>query len=198
MCVLSPSIRGLKALLHLCETYCKEWDMGLNAKKSKNLYFGKRTTITHDVVINGSRIEWVDEWSYLGVVLKSSKQFDCSVTDRVKKFYRCANSILRIDGRSNDMVMLHLLETHCVPLLTYAIEVVEIMNRDERRQLRVAYNSLFRKLFGYRWSQSVTNLQAFLSRPTWEELVDRRRNNFHTCLTIDGGDCLARYMITST
>ena len=180
MCVLSPSIRGLKALLHLCETYCKEWDMGLNAKKSKNLYFGKRTTITHDVVINGSRIEWVDEWSYLGVVLKSSKQFDCSVTDRVKKFYRCANSILRIDGRSNDMVMLHLLETHCVPLLTYAIEVVEIMNRDERRQLRVAYNSLFRKLFGYRWSQSVTNLQAFLSRPTWEELVDRRRNNFHT------------------
>ncbi len=66
--------------------------------------------------------------------------------------------------------MLHLIETHCVPLLTYAIEVIHVADRDERRQLRVAYNSVFRKLFNYRWSESVTALQHFLGRPTWEEL----------------------------
>ena len=64
-------------------------------------------------------------------------------------------------------------------LLTYAIEVTHVSNRDERRQLRVAYNSLFRKLFNYRWSESVTALQAFLKRPTWEQLVDKRRNSFY-------------------
>ena len=74
--------------------------------------------------------------------------------------------------------MLHLLETHCVPILTYAIEVIHVSNRDERRQLRVAYNSLFRKIFQYRWSESVTALQAFLERPTWEQLTERRRKNF--------------------
>ena len=112
------------------------------------------------------------------------------------KFYRCANAILQMDGRSNDMVMLRLIETHCIPLLTYAIEVVHVINRDERRQLRVrvAYNSIFRKIFDYRWSQSVTDLQHFLSRPTWEELVERRKNCFFARL-INGGDSLAYHTL---
>ena len=147
-------------------------------------------------MLNGKKIEWATEWPYLGVTLKSAKTFDCSVTDRIKKFYRCANSILRIDGRSNNMVMLHLIETHCVPLLTYAIEVVHVVNRDERRPLRVAYNSVFRKIFGYRWSESVSNLQSFLSRPTWEELVDSRKNRFHSRLLNCDADSLPRLMIS--
>ena len=113
-----------------------------------------------------------------GITLKSGKAFGCSVTDRVRKFYRCANAILRIDGHSNEMVMLQLLETHCVPILTYAIEVVKVHNRDERRQLRVAYNSIFRKLFEYRRYESVRRLQSFLNKPTWEELIERRRYTF--------------------
>ena len=36
---------------------------------------------------------------------RSSKSFNCSVSDRIKKFYRCANAIFRIDGRSNDIVI---------------------------------------------------------------------------------------------
>ena len=86
--------------------YCLEWDIALNAKKSKNLYFGKRTDIAHDIVLNGNAIEWVNEWVYLGVTLRSAKNFDCSVKERVKKFFRCANAIFRIDGKSNDIVML--------------------------------------------------------------------------------------------
>ena len=65
-----------------------------------------------------------------------------------------------------------------MPILTYAIEIVHVTNRDERRSLRVAYNSLFRKLFAYRSYESVTNLQHFLGRKTWEELVDSRTSGF--------------------
>ena len=88
-------------------------------------------------------MEWFDQCKYLGVILKRGKAFGCSVEEKVEKFYRCLNSILRIDGRSTDIVMLRILETHCVPLLTYVIEVKHVSNRDERRQLRVAYNSIF-------------------------------------------------------
>ena len=182
MAILAPSIRGLQSLLEICGEYCAEWDICLNAKKSKNLYFGKRIEILH-VTLNGKTIDWVDEWIYLGVSLKSAKSFDCSIKEKVKKFYRCANSIFRIDGKSNDTVMLHLLETHCVPILTYAIEVIHVSNRDERRQLRVAYNFLFRKIFQYRWSESVTALQAFLERPTWEQLTEFK-NRIHRHLHI--------------
>ena len=192
MAILAPSIRGLSSLLAICSAYCAEWDIGLNAKKSKAMYFGKRVEALHNISLDGKPIEWVEEWVYLGVSLKSGKSFGCSVTERIKKFYRCANAIFRIDGRGNDMAMLRLVETHCVPLLTYAIEIVHVANRDDRRQLRVAYNSLFRKIFKYRYRESVTALQEFLDRPTWEQLVEKRRSGFVDRLASTSGLSLAK------
>ena len=159
------------------------------------MYFGKTLDIRHEIMLHGKAVEWVAEWTYLGVRLKCAKRFDCCVKERIKKFYRCANSILRIDGKSNDMVMLRLLESHCVPILTYAIEIVHVSNRDERRQLRVAYNCLFRKLFSYKWTESVSALQAFLGRPTWEQLVESRREKFLKRVRESGPHSLSRQFI---
>ena len=58
------------------------------------------------------------------------------------------------------------------------ISVIHVADRDERRKLRVAYNSIFRRVFGYRDWESVTNLQHALNRPTWEELIDKRTAKF--------------------
>ena len=101
------------------------------------------------------------------------------IDEKVKSFYRCANGILRIDGRSSETVMLQLLETHCLSILTYAIEVTHVANCDERRRLRVAYNSLFCRVFNYRNWESVTDLQHALHRPTWEELIEKRQRVFY-------------------
>ena len=76
------------------------------------------------------------------------------------------------------MVLLNLIEAHCVPILAYGIETIVVADRDERRSLRVAYNSIFRKIFGYRHFESVTNLQHSLRRHTWEELVEARQTSF--------------------
>ena len=152
----------------------------LNPKKTKNLYFGKRTEINFKPTLNASPIPFESEWKYLGVVLRSGSCFGCSVIERVKSFYRSLNSILRVEGRSDDMVLLRLIESHCVPILSFAIELTHVANRDERRSLRVAYNSIFRKLFGYRYFESVTNLQHALGRPTWEELIERRKSGFES------------------
>ena len=167
MAILAPFIKALKHLLDICGEYCLEWDICLNAGKYKLLYFGKPVNVSFAITLDGNKVEWASEWSYLGVTLKSGKVFSCSVKERIKKFYRCANAIFRIEGYSNDTVMLHLIESHCVPLLTYAIEIVHVSNRDERRQLRVGYNSIFRKIFGYRWTESVTALRGFLDTPRW-------------------------------
>ena len=103
--------------------------------------------------------------------------------ERVKKFYRCANAIFRIDGRSDDLTMLHLVEAHCVPILTYAIEIAHISDARERSKIRAAYNFLFRKIFGYRRIESVTELQLSLGRPRWELLVDKMRVGFYERLS---------------
>ena len=155
-----------------------EWDILLNAKKSKNLFFGKGSVPNHELRLNNEPIPWVDEWIYLGVKLKSGPSFGCCVKETISKFYRALNSILRVEGRSDDMVMLRLLEAHCIPILTYAIEIVHVKDRDCRRKLRVAYNSVYRKMFGYSYRESVTELQHCLNRPTWEELLDKRKAAF--------------------
>ena len=176
--LLAPSVKGLQKLLNLCQKFCEEWDICLNPKKTKNLFFGKGSAPSHSMEINGNKIDWVDSADYLGLTLKSGTEFDCCVKAKISKFYRSLNSILRIEGRSDDFVMLRLLEAHCVPILTYGIEVLYVKNPDVRRQLRVAYNSVFRKIFGYTKRQSVTDLQHTLNRLTWEELTEKRKTKF--------------------
>ena len=154
--------------------------------------FGRKVNINVSITLNGMAVEWVTEWRYLGVILKSGTRFGCTVRERVKSFYRSLNSILRIEGRSEDMILLQLIETHCVPILSYAIEVIHVSDRDEKRSLRVAYNTIFRKLFGYRVFESVTNLQHSLSRPTWEEMVEKRQAGFLTRARLCDNDSLVR------
>ena len=144
------------------------------------MYFGKKAEVNFILKLNGTPVQWVQEWKYLGVTLKQGKVFNCAIRDTVKKFYRSLNAILRVEGRSDDMILLQLLESHCVPMLTYAAETVHVSDRDDKRSLRVAYNSIFRRIFGYRQFESVTNLQHAMGRQTWEELVDMRQSKFLT------------------
>ena len=140
--------------------------------------FGRRQANLCKLKLNGSEIEWTESWPYLGITLRSGPKFGCCISEKIRKFYRAANGIFRIEGRSNDILTLRLVESHCIPILTYGIEVIHVADQDTRRQLRVAYNSVFRRIFSYRPWQSVQELQSFLSRPTWEELLESRTRKF--------------------
>ena len=148
-------------------------------KKTKNIFFGSKNSPSHCVTLNSTKIQWEDKCKYLGVTLVSGRSFGCCTKESTGKFYRALNSILRIEGRSDDIVMLQLLESHCIPILTYATEVIHVNDPNERRQLRVSYNAVYRKMFGYSYRESVTLLQHSLARPTWEELLERRKAGFH-------------------
>ena len=142
--------------------------------------------------VRWTEAQWVTHWKYLGVTLVQGSRFGCCIDATLKKFYRSANAILRVDGRSDDIVMLRLLETHCLSVLSYAIEVIEIADRKQKSKMRVAYNSMFRNLFGYSWRESVTELQHALGRPTWEELVSIRTENFKSKIQLFPWDSLVR------
>ena len=133
---------------------------------------------SHSVCINNTPIPWVESWDYLGVTVKSGDRFSCCIKDKLCSFYRALNTIIQTDGRPDELVLLRLLEAHCLPILTYGIEIIHVINRDDRRQLRVAYNSIFRCLFHYSYNESVTALQHALNRPTWEELLEKRQYKF--------------------
>ena len=97
--------------------------------------FGRGIKTTFNVKIDNVPIPWVDSWKYLGVTLKSGPRFGCCVKEKIASFYRSINAILRIDGQADELVRLRLLEAHCLPILTYGIEIIHVSNRDDRRQL---------------------------------------------------------------
>ena len=126
------------------------------------MFFGKGTAPTYQLNLDGMAIPWENKWKYLGVMLKSGPSFGCCMLETLSKFYRALNAIVRVEGRSEDMVMLRLLEVHCIPILTFTVEVVQDVN--DRRKLRVAYNSVF-------WKPLWVMLCHFLS-PWCRELQD--------------------------
>ena len=59
MAFIAPSLRGLQKLLFMTKEDCVAWDIMLNAKKSKNMFFGKRYRLA-PLQLNGKDIEWVE------------------------------------------------------------------------------------------------------------------------------------------
>ena len=192
LAIIAPSLKSRQKLLSICEEYCLNWDIKLNAKKTKNVWFGKGLAPSFHLKLNGTPIEWTTKWKYLGVTLLHGPRFGCCPNETLGKFYRALNFILRVDGRSDDMVMLRLLESHCTSILSYGIEVLHVADRRQRSKMRVAYNSVFRKLFNYSWRESVTDLQHALGRPTWEELISKRQTNFKAKFADFPADSLIR------
>jgi hypothetical protein len=146
------------------------------------MFFGKDARICSPVTLDNLTLSLVEVWPYLGVDVSSGPCFSCSIKSKLSKFYRSVNSILRVDGLCNGMALLRLIESHSLPILTYAIEIVHVRDAAERRQLRVAYNCIFRRIFHMRKFDSVSELQTLLNKPTWEQLVDKRVQSFNASL----------------
>ena len=64
MVVLSPSLKGLQTLLDLCQSYCADWDIMLNGKKTKNMFFGKGIAPSYTSNLDSQQIPWVNQWKY--------------------------------------------------------------------------------------------------------------------------------------
>ena len=140
-----------------------------------NLSFGKGSTPSHQLTLNSAPIEWVEKWKYLGVTLLHGRHFSCCADETVLKYYRAVNSVLRVDGRSDDIVMFRLIEAHCVPILSYAIEVVNITDRRQMSRMRAAYNSVFRKLFNYSMIFLVWNIiWGHNSKSFWDNWIPKK------------------------
>ena len=193
LCLIAPTRSAMQAMLDICQQYCSESCLAFNVKKSKILFFGKAKTDQIQILtLNNKPLEFVSQWKYLGVTLVHGPRFGCCIEETLCKFYRALNSILRINGRSDDLVMLRLIESHCISILSYAIEVLRVADRKQRSKMRVSYNSAFRKLFNYSWRESVTNLQHSLGRLTWEELIEKRKNKFMSKIALFPADSLTR------
>ncbi len=102
-------------------------DVALNPVKSKCLIIDPNfNTVPSLVSIGNIHLQWTRQIKYLGIILSNAKSFQVDFSDVRRKFFSAVNSILSKCTFTSDLVKLQLLESHCLPILTYAKESLNL------------------------------------------------------------------------
>lgn len=93
--LVSESPVGLQYMINMLEKYCNVWSLKVNLEKSKIMVFrkgGKRAR-NESWKYDGKRIEVVNNYKYLGVLLTSSLSFQSHLAQRLTMSKNSINSI---------------------------------------------------------------------------------------------------------
>ena len=156
------------------------------------MHFGKgfETFSCAPIVLNSVTLEFVNEWKYLGVLLVSGNSFICSSKKARSSFYRSSNSILNVLSGPSEIVQMKLLYSICVPIVTYASDVIAFPCR-EMQSLHVAVNDAVRKIFSYHRWESIRSLRESLGYQSITDIFAKRKFIFEKRLPQIGNALLS-------
>ena len=126
------------------------------------------------MIVNNNEIVWTDSIKYLGVVFQSGKSLGIDLSECRRKFFSAVNNILSKTKFCSEIVRLHLLESYCLPILSYVIESI-ILDKSQLRQLNSWWNSVYRTVFNYNKWDSVKELIYYLGRIDFLHIVQMRK-----------------------
>ena len=125
----------------------------------------------------GKMLAFVMEYKYLGIKVVAGASFSTCMVRPLVKFRSAANTILNAPYASSEPVLMKLLYAICVPLLTYASEVM-ILSVRQMHPLTVALNDCIRRIFGYNRWESVRFLRLSLGYPSLIDIFSSRKRKF--------------------
>ena len=186
ICLIAPSRGAMQKMLFICEQYCHEHCLSFNVKKSKVLLFGKTKGLSVEpLILNSQPIEFVSQWKYLGATIVTGDCVSFSTQSELSTFYRSFNSLMSSTRKPNELVLINLLYSNCVPNLTFAAEVKDISSK-QLQDLNTALNNAIRRIFSYNRWESIRHLREQLHFPNVTEIFQKRRRKFlANCEEID-------------
>ena len=178
MCLIAPSRGAMQKMLDICVNFCDEFCLSFNIKKSKVMVFGntKGKNVT-PLTLYDKPLEFVPQWTNLGVTIVAGSSLTFSCKKELSSFYRSLNSLLSSIQKPNELVLMKLLYTNCVPVLTHGAEVKIIPNQ-ELNDCNVALNNGIRRIFSYNRWESTRYLRQQLSFPNITEIFHSRSRKF--------------------
>ena len=118
-------------------------------------------------------LEFVPQWTYLGVTIVAGSSLTFTCKKELSNFYRSLNSLLSSIQKPNEVVLMNLLYSNCVPGLTHGAEV-KLIPSSELNDCNVALNNGICRIFSYNRWESKRYLRQQLSFPSITEI-------FHSC-----------------
>jgi len=166
-------------MLKICETEAHYLDMKFNVAKSMILRVGYSYAIDcAKLAIDGCELQFVGKLKYLGVYLLCGKKLRLSLHEYKAKFFRALNGILyRVKGFSNDIVIMHLIQSYCKPLLLYACECFN-MTCSEISQLCKAWRCVYWKVFKVSTDEPIELIQVNTGLCALDTELSHRKSSF--------------------
>jgi len=94
-----------------------------------------------------------------------------------RKFYAACNSILSNSVYQSELIRLNLVESYCLPILTYCVAVWDL-NKNQVGHLNVCWNMMYRKIFGFHKWESVRCFINGIGRLDFEHIYYSMRCKF--------------------
>ena len=123
--LISESRSGLQSCLDILSDYCLSWKLQVNTDKSKVLIFNSNgKTYKNEFKYLGVPLETVQQYCYLGIIMKYNGNFNIAISSLVDKARKALFKVKRIVGLNNPCKLLEkLFDTMIVPILLYGSEI---------------------------------------------------------------------------
>jgi len=127
------------------------------------------------VQLNNKTTNWSLKVKYLGLYLIGGANFRIDLNVAKQKYYGCLNNIKSVVRQQvNELMILKLVKTYCLPRLLYGCEIWPTETLD-MHELEVIWSNGFRHIFNCCWRYSVKPLQFFCYSLPLTHLIGERQ-----------------------
>lgn len=178
MVLLSPSIKGLRKLLSICERYATKHSLVYNEKKTEMIVFraGKGPESIPAVSLNGQAVKIVSSFKYLGHIVTSNLRDESDIERQRRSLCVVGNMIARRFYKASPDVKVSLFKTYCQSFYTCQLWTdYTVASHDG---IRVAYNNIYRQLMGLKRYCSVSEMFTEARVDTFNAIQRKRIASF--------------------
>jgi len=157
--ILSPSRKGLQALLNICEHFARVRDITFNVKKTMCMMFRSKSflhlssvassdgMIVPNMVLNGVQLRWISQFKYLGHIITDTLSDQADMRRAKRAIYFGSNRLISRLGYADDKILVNLFQTYCGQI--YGSVLWDLWeSRVVFQKLCVAYHSCLKRLVG--------------------------------------------------
>ena len=149
MVLATPNARAMNILLKICEDFAAEHYITYSVLKTEAMVIKPRRFAEFDIpklYLGHSEIKFASSFKYLGHFVSNDFLDDIDINREIRNFYTRGNTLVRKFHFLTLDVKLNLFKSYCYTM--YTCSLWSNYRQNSINKLRVAYNSIFRKLVG--------------------------------------------------
>ena len=123
-----------------------------------------------------AELHYVDKTKYLGVELLAARSFKCLFERAKIKLYRCFNAMMcKAQNYDNELICVHLFNSMCLPIILYAVEVVQ-HNESTIRMFNAMVDRAVFRIFGCASAEDIKYTRSVVNLPCVDDVLCRLRS----------------------